>query len=808
MHPPPLTLLFITLFSLAAALTGCGGSSGDDGGSPTPTSNNDDPADTDDENNDDPADADDQDTLMDLARQLHSMDVSGAQGFVITDRADDDADSTSVSDALGFRTTDQANGDANSTDGQRQIQRLPIAADMESLSSHEENLEAATLYKVTSDGRLEPVSYNDSDGTELPRGNFEPAAILEIGPDFLYIAIELTQFHPDDPNNPEGSGWTEREMVGLLVNKSTGLAYLAGEVFGPAWDMAINTSERGQGRFSNQVRTDPDGNLYFIKPYEDGLMRVDISNLGNGDLTAQNVINLPHNLIGFEMTGDGSFLVYRGNNSNEDTVYMAHDLLNDESMTIRSIQGIYDDSEPKAAIRGLDGELYLVYERTIEGSGTFESEYELIQLTRDDTGALTGESQATLTGRFASGNEDQYDDILRNFTGNSFGLRVWSHGRQVVSGRLMYFEAFPSAMYEVDIANRTVISHDSAYEPFGDSQLTGDIPVIPTERYVWLSGQADDGSPIIVRYNPANMESITFEFDQNFEVTNYDPMGDRIVFEGLRYSDGATVVGEMTIEGETLNTQVYEASPVAILTLRAITPADLVRIDGNPRDWDTANRLLFGSEGSGPAGSDLLYYSELEGQSEYLGLVEFAGNINQEHHTRIVFDTHALTIDSEGVWVSSGSNQPRLVDESRVGVGIALEFAVSDADFDGAASDLQAIERFERVRYGAVQVNEKSGNENALELDVVFESALGDQTVTIPLSDTEQLEVTRDAVTLISGDQPPQTITVDFPAEDQAGESLSISVDATDLQDPNSVYDVIEADNPEGVVVEETLDSL
>ena len=781
--------LILTLL-LALTLSGCGGGSSGGGGSSSDGGSS--SSDGDDNGNDvDAGDTDDDaDSITDLAHQIHQLDVSGAQGFVITDGAAEENQAQQFADT----TAD--------THGTRQH----VGTEFDPLTHNESNLDAATLYKVTNDGRLEAVSYQDEDGNELPRGSFEPAVVMEMGLDFLYVGLVLKQFYPDNPDEPEGPGWYEEENLGVLVNKSTGLAFLTGEAFGKPFDMAVNVDPL---RFTNQVRTDPDGNLYFIRWLDNELMRVDIGNLGQGDLSAQAVINLPHTQEGFEMPVDSNMLVYRGRRDDGSHVYMAHDLINDESMTLRSIDGLFDDSDAGAAIRGLDGELYLVYDRSA-GDHFMELEYELIQLTRDAAGQLNGQSMGTLEGQFASGEPDRSDEnrseVLREFMrAPRAGFDTYTHGRQVVGGRLMYFHG-GSDMFEVDLANQRVISHDLAYEPFGD-EPSYTRTVIPTERYVWIGGFAQDGSPIIVRYNPVNSDVATFEFDQNFEVASFDPMGDRIVFEGIRFSDGATVVGEMTVEGETLNTEVYEASPVSIHQLRAITPADVVRVDGDPRDWDLDHRVLFGIEGSGPAGSDLLYYSQLQGRDEYLGLVEFAGRIDSEHHTRIGFDTHNLVINPAGVSVSAGDDEPDLVSDARVGQGQALEFAVTYEAFGGTQPILEEVERFELVRYGAVDVHEEEGNDQTLELEVTFESPLGEQTVVIPLSDTESLEIAWNEVSLLN-DQDRKTLSIEFPEQDQAWESINISIDVDDLDDPDAIYEELDAENPEGVLLEETLDTI
>src|SRR5690606_4963070 len=91
-------------------------------------------------------------------------------------------------------------------------------------SSIEQALESNTLYKVTESGRLEAVPFSDKTGNELERGAIEPVSIVEVGPDFVYMVI-----------NAPGP-WGGSEAVGLLVNKSTGLAFLAGDALGEPYE--------------------------------------------------------------------------------------------------------------------------------------------------------------------------------------------------------------------------------------------------------------------------------------------------------------------------------------------------------------------------------------------------------------------------------------------------------------------------------------------------------------------------------------------------------------------------------------------
>lgn len=788
------SILKPTLALLTLSLLACGGGSSDDGPSntqppPDISDDQDQGQDQDQEDQNDTNSGNGSQEPEDIAQQIHSLGIGDAQGFVVTGRSD-------TQNTLSASSSDFSRARGGATHS---------SAELGVLSQENDNLEPGTLYKVTTDGRMERVPFVDDAGTELNRGALTPTSLTEIGPDFVYIRVDINTEHND--------GWFDSRNIGLLVNKASGLAFLGDEVFGN-----IGWFDQDTRPFSNSLRFDPQGNIYLIRSGDP--TRVDISNLGRGDLTAETLANV-HGVNAFELSDDGEILVYRGNNDNSDRVDIALNPANGALTTLRNLPGGISNADPSSLIRGLDGNLYLTYLQHMDDDRR-GYEYRLLQLSKDSGGQVIAQDLGLLDGVFASGadiRDEYYNEVLDDYSfSNSFGLTSLSsysnpNGRQVVNGRLIYSDSYSAAIYEVDIQNRTIIQHDEVAEHFNTSN---NIDILPTDRYLWVSGTSrDDGSPTVVRYNPASTNLVALSFDPDFELRTFEPMGDRILFEALRLSDQATVVGEMTVEGDQLITEVYEATAAPILTLRAIQPSEFISVDGSPNDWDIDFRMLSATAGSGAEGSDLRHYSELNAQDEYLGLVEFEGSIDREHFTRVRFDTHELIIqrNSLGIRTSAEDFSTKLSDGlaegARLAYGSALEFAVPLSLLGGSQPNLVYVDRYEMVRYGAVAgVTEVGDDEGQLEFTLELDSPLGDEELFVTLTNNERVRIRSGEVTLLNDNDSSEAPldNVSFPESDEAGGTILVAIEVDMLDNPEAVNVV--ADNPEGVLREEPLDSM
>lgn len=785
------TLMIFLILMLAAC--GGGGDSGDSGGDPGGSVQ--DPGHTDDPGDDlDPGDdIDEQESSEDIARRIHSLGIGGAQGFVIT-------------------------GDGGEVDSQSQ----KLAATDGTVASDE--LDGNTLYKVTQDGRLERVPFSEDDGSEMDRGTIRPTGVFEVGTDFVYVRVDIVTTHE----------WGDStENFGLLVNKSTGLAFWAEDIF--VWHLEDTRP------FTSQFRFDQQGNIFLRQEiFEDDFwgnfpVKVDISNLGSGDLTAT-PLQTVHDMEGFELSDNGETLAYRGRNSNNDVVYAVYDSNEGSIGLIRNLDGA-PSAEPINLFLGLDGELYLSYRFYELDEETWEDEYDypLYRLV-NDAGTVTAVEVGQLDGEFTSGADtfdhygNNYNEVVERLSISGapagFSGPGWAgpNGRMVINGRLMYFN---DALVEVDIPNRMIVEHDEVVSLFETGKS---LEQYPTDRHLWLSGTADaDGNSLIVRYNPVTQETTTLPFEENFELHKFEPLdAERVMFEGIRLADQAKVVGQMNITGEIIEQTTY-ATEMPVTVLRAILPTDFIRIDGSAQDWDTAFRVLSGLAG-GPDGDDLVYYSEASGRGEYFGLLEFEGSIESDHYethnsrgsyTRINFDTHAITMRGGAVEVTAGGGEPvdALAEGSSIATGQAMEFAIPESLLgDGAQPVLQSVERYMEVLYGAIagwgeewveeDPEDPENNAQLLRVHLNLGSPLGEQMIDVMLTEGYRVEVTTDSVTLFDAEDVSTAIEgVEYPVDDVQGETVTFTIHESAFVDP-SLVQVDQVLNMEGTWVEEQLDIL
>ncbi len=212
-------------------------------------------------------------TFDDLAAMVKKMDVSGAQGFVLTG----------------------SSGAAAKASSRMAKTALTKAAD--NVITLEEN----SIYKVTDDGRLERVPVTDEMGSEVPRGTVQPFDIRDL--DGLYVIFWFKI----------GGEW---EPVPYLVHKPTGLAYRASDVI-PAHYLNENTVRK-----EFHYERDASGNLYFDNnnSYFSRVMMVDGSGIGSGALTARKLEIPEWDISSWAVDANDSFLVYTGKSADGSAV--------------------------------------------------------------------------------------------------------------------------------------------------------------------------------------------------------------------------------------------------------------------------------------------------------------------------------------------------------------------------------------------------------------------------------------------------------------------------------------------------------
>ena len=741
------TLKWSLVVLLIAGLSACGGGGGgsdddhDDGGYDSVPDNS---------GGNDQFPNPDSDPAADLAKRIHKLGIAGAQGFVITG----------------------PNGEAGNG-VQKPAARKANALEMQKpVADVEQALQSDTLYKVTEGGLLQPVSFNDKAGNELERGAFRPLSIVEVGPDFVYMVIAV------DTN------WGSSEQVGLLINKGTGLAFLAGDALGDPYNFIGNDTRTLSSRF----RFDNQGNIYLLRWHSDlGYLslptKVDISNLGYGDLTSAALQTL-HDTSAFEVSGSGELMAYVGTNANGDKGYYVYDATTGGTPRLGTLNGP-SETDLSNLFLGLDGELYITAGKNLWSYGAGGGIETLYQLKKN-AGNIAAAEVGPVTHKSTSG--------AAEFNKLSFAGWDSARTRNVVNGLLIYTpnaSIYSKDFYEVDLQNRVIVNHDLAMEDFDAGKS---LKFYATGRHLWIHGSDESTSaPLVVRYNPVTKKQDTLTFNVNFELHRIEPVGeDRVMFEGVQLtgSNGSTkIVGQMDAQGNVLEQTIYAITKAPVTVLHAITPADFINIDGSPNDWDVNLRVLEGVKTSGVGGNDLLSYSETRGRGDYYGLVEFNGSIsaNHNHYTRIVFDTHTITIGSNSIWVTKGNEAP--VDAIALGgsvaQGQAQEFAIPAALLgDGASPVLKSVQRFTAAiedsaddwTYEWVDV---SGNADyELRISVFLKAPLNGSKLSIALTDGYELIVTESGYTLadLESGTPNKVYVGTF-----TGTALTLEVPAADF---------------------------
>lgn len=318
---------------------------------------------------------------------------------------------------------------------------------------------------------------------------------------------------------------------------------------------------------------------------------------------------------------------------------------------------------PGGFFRALDGEIY-----------TFDSLHQVHRLQLTEAGV-------------------EFVPIGRFISDGALSMNLETRARHVVSGRLMFQNGLNYV--EVDMANQVFVNHVEFRQPFDDTKR---LTHFASDRFIWGMGISKaDGTPLITRYNPATHESAEIHFDASYELLTFEPITPETVsFTATRLSDQSTVIGIMGVDGQVIEESIQPVSNPASFTLRAITPAHTVKVDGSPRDWNTDQRVLSGPA-DGPAGDDLTHYSNKTTATEYFGLVEFAGTVDptEAKATRIIFDTVVITIVGGYMQIDSSDGAVDAIAEGgRVATGTAVEFALPLELFgEGAQPVLQSVER-------------------------------------------------------------------------------------------------------------------
>lgn len=746
----------LTLIVLTFLLTGCGGGGGggnsdNDDGDRSPSGN----------------------TAQELARALSIVDTSNAEGYMITGN---DADTTSSA----------------SVDAQTVVR---IANTI--------TLEANSLYKVTADGTLERATIQDDGGDELPRGSIRPIELKDINEDYMMMWFWIPGLSGDEAGSE--SLLYDEDVVAYLVRKEDGAAFNASEILLNAALGLGQTDDNEVVMETNRVRfeTDSRGNLFYAVYIDEfantaiSVLRVDLSGVDSGEVTARDLQDLD-NIGTFASDGDGDFVAYSGSNrlNPEQDVFRMIDM---ESGSISNLLGTFSQSEPNGFYRDFKGNVYALGEGTVsnsvyrieqDGNGEPQVTYLADLNVTSTTGAVPSPTTNIFTERQQG--TDRADGVERLvLDGREF--LVWNDG--VGRKDQVIYEVAMDAEDGSGNPEPRVIGHDGVFGELSDireSRVSG--------NYIWQFGTgANTGTDTIARYNPLTETVVLFEAltDPNtggeLDISDFRVLSsDRVFFQAQRLNDSATVIGEISVDGDITITDVVEADEPSVFVLKPINPTDFIVVDGFVKDWATDLRVVEDASGDATTGNDLRYYSQRTGNGNYFGLIEFEDDIASDILTRVrINDAWELRITessavlaafdaSTGLMTGTASSLESL--GGAAAVNEAVEFRVPESELDSPSSYAVSAERV-GDRY--ITSLSSALDNDVHTIEVGMGTPIGDATLEVDLGN---------GYALVMDDQTAETDNGSGadPAQsyDPTEELLTIEIDDGDIGSPGSELDL------------------
>lgn len=410
------------------------------------------------------------------------------------------------------------------------------------------------MYMVNESGILEEVDYADEDGNSL-KNVITPTKVLEINAKWLFM-----EFLAPAPSGGVVSSYQ------YLVEKSTGRAfylpsaepcYTYDELSGDQLEYACAAISLS-GLDSSQIvthhfKTAANGDIFALFSTPGDVYRIAVSEMTDRTIVATQV-NTVEPIEQFDITSDGSLLVYTGRDATYASVMRAIRVADGALTSIAPIYsqlGVTYLGKP-AFIRGLNGHVY----SAVDGN--------FVEFSLDDLGQV----QASLIPLINLENPLWWP--YHNF----------AYSRHVVAGKL-------------------IIICDSCYGGFIELNSTGNsvvptpIPisnpdrVLATRDYLFVFG-TNDNTQIdeIYRIDPSTYTAVNLPVSTEYDIYDMAVLTTETVwFKALRLADGATVIGEVDISGNVTIKDVLVATEPQVLTLTPIHPSNFIVIDGDTWDW-------------------------------------------------------------------------------------------------------------------------------------------------------------------------------------------------------------------------------
>lgn len=736
-------LAVLSSIALATFLAGCGGGGSGGGGGGTDSGSDGDDG-TGSSGGDDPAAA----SGAELAEALALVDTANAAGLIVTGADPDSATGAVTSNAVAHEAMSHASDDSV-------------------------DLEPNSLYKVTESGTLERVGAQDADGEELPRGSVQPFGLFDVNETFVVIWFWIPGAVCDDCVGDDFVNLLEQDVLPYLVRKSDGAAFAARDALGAPF-LSFSSSSGGleDPRRTHRFESDDAGNLYvsvrsiksgteFDSREEDELVRIDVSGIDSGDVTAR-VLQDVDTVNSWAAAGNGEYVIYEGGSRFDEgqTVLRMVDTASGALSELSLGAGV----SPGQMLATIDGSTYALVENT-DGGRRFRSE--LFRVERDAAGEPAEVALGELRVESVSG-VDEFPSFQFFGDTSSHFERLVIDGREFLigDGGQRGVPQFNPARhtYELQLDNvdadgnpdPLVRLHDAPWAFFARPQDVRDARV--SGDFIWYFGtRLSTGRDAIIRYDP-RQEAIDPDTDifeaftdpvtgSDLDINKFRVLNsNRVYFEALRLNDGATVIGEISGDGVITIDDVVEADEPDIFVLEPIRPSDFIVIDGRVQEWSLERRIASDpADDSVGEGNEVIHYSEWITGGDYFGLVEFDGGIDSAVRTRIringdqelrIDDGKAgLVVIDPATGLAQGGERSFAEVGGAAAIGSAVEFRVAEEEL-GSPADYSA--RIARVGAGDIDGLASSYDSGAAVHTVEIELAtpIGAQELRVGLGST------------------------------------------------------------------------
>ncbi|MFT7533516.1 MAG: hypothetical protein ACI9FD_004553 [Gammaproteobacteria bacterium] len=693
-------------------------------------------------------------TLDELKSSVRSMDLSGAQAFVITGSA-----TTGRKPAVVYKSAQLAN-------------RTPIDMDPNS------------LYKVNSDGTLERVAVKDDNDTEVDRGLVSPFGLYDVDANYLFMWFSIKE-----------------NIVPYLVHKKTGLAYNGeGVIWNDTAACSTDNSCQTINKQNRKVRSDVNGNIYLHSYFTETptIVKIDTSNLGDTSITAQAVQSqYSVSSTSWDIDDSGSTLLFRGTDSSNSIVKIYVDLT-DGSLTrveqiMTTVTSGYDTMED--IFRGLDGQLYVVgfNSSNLNSVEPSDTNRRLFAASRDSVGNLA------LTDRGNLGSNTPF---------------LWgNHHRQVINGRLIYINGNISAdgstymgsIFEFDHVSGQFTEHlipASQFKNGSDSIKRFTV----SNGYIYFFGTDKTTSvDTVYRYNPATQSGILFPTDISSPINDFDIGNIRVLnsnkvwFKAFRFSDSAIVIGELDMDSSTIEiVDTIDASEPIIITLEAIHPADFIVVDGSYQDWHIDLRTTSDASNDGSSGHELTFLSHQQTASQFFALIEFNDDniASPNAATIITIDSmYEVVIRTEEAFIrklSDDSETTFLTAGAIAAIGQAVEFSVPLGALMGTGSlPTVTVTRFSLNDISAVDTYNSVNKKHTFTVNL--SRVLNASDTFIVMLEHFEVEITSTKVILID---TVNSTNMDLTADTTGLDTISIEIliDDIDIDSPDTALTLVVQD--------------